>query len=90
MAKRRSYKLPEGVGGEGIDHVQRSGIGMGFDLSMVTLTAGRQWGHALDSLEENDVKTRTLYPATLLVECKGRLMTSDIQVFRKQLEEVAH
>lgn len=86
VAKRRSYKLPGGK----TDHMQRSRIRMDFDLSTVTLTAGRQWGHALGSLEENDIKTSTLYPDKLLVECKGRLMTIDIQVFRKQLEEVAH
>ena len=49
------------------------------------------WGHALVILEENDVKARTLYPAKFLAKYKGGLMTfSDTQVFRKQMEEVAH
>lgn len=57
----------------------------------LTLTARMPWGHALVILEENDVKARTLYPAKFLAKYKGGLMTfSDTQVFRKQMEEVAH
>lgn len=36
---------------------------MGFDFSIAILAAGRQWGNAFNSPEENDFKARTLYPA---------------------------
>ena len=57
---------------------------MGLGISTATLAVRRQSSNALSSLEENDFKARTFYPAKLLIKYECRTITfPDIQFFQE-------